>query len=101
MENYFLQNCINKLLFSFSDSQPVRIVEQNHQDVITQVGNQVNLICAAESPAKVCSFRAPTGESYTILEGARQEIVNQSKYLQPLLPSSKVMDGQPLKHVYD
>jgi hypothetical protein len=46
-------------------------VEQNHHEVTVKIGDEVTLVCTAETLAKACSFRDPTGHTYAIFEGAR------------------------------
>jgi hypothetical protein len=49
----------------------VKIVEQNHHEVTVKVGDEVSLVCTAETQVKACNFRDPKGNTYPIFEGAR------------------------------
>jgi len=39
--------------------------------VTVRVGDEVSLVCTAETQVKGCNFRDPKGTTYAIYEGAR------------------------------
>ena len=55
----------------FAGVLSVKIIEQNHHEVTVKVGDEVSLVCTAETQVKACNFRDPAGNTFPIFEGAR------------------------------
>ena len=51
------------LLHSSSQSCTVTATQTN---IFTRIGDEVKLVCSADSEKKFCSFRSPTGTEYTM-----------------------------------
>eukprot|EP00095_Tigriopus_kingsejongensis_P001483 maker-scaffold124_size330879-snap-gene-1.22 protein:Tk01483 transcript:maker-scaffold124_size330879-snap-gene-1.22-mRNA-1 annotation:"fasciclin-3 precursor" len=48
-------------------------LSKNHEGVTVSEGEQVDLVCTASTETKGCSFTEPSGEVYSIFEGARYQ----------------------------